>query len=229
MSPHSLVVRRVIGWLTRLRSTALRARRRRWLVPAAVALGMACGGAYGLLSTPQYAATSYVIVVPAASSDPAGAMGLAQAYGRVATDIAVTGDAQVAAGVPESTLRAGVRAATSPDAPMISLTGRAADPVTAAAMADSVARALVEKGSHTQESTGVKVLQFTRAATPTRPVSPSAPLSVLVGGCAGGLLGGLALLVRPRGTARDRYGSGEAARTPVPGPGSPSLARPEAV
>ncbi|QGV82650.1 lipopolysaccharide biosynthesis protein [Streptomyces ficellus] len=198
-----------MGWLTRLKRT-----RRRWLVPAAALLGVLAGGGYGLLATPEYAATSYVIVVPSAKSDPAGAMGLAQAYGRVATDIAVTGDAQVAAGVSARTLRANVQAATSPDAPMIAITARAAVAATAAGMADSVARALVDKGSHTQGSTGVKVLQFTRAATPTSPVSPSPSLSALVGGCAGGLLGGLALLVRPRYPRRGertRYGT-------VPGP-----------
>ncbi|WP_235023988.1 lipopolysaccharide biosynthesis protein [Streptomyces sp. WAC05374] len=215
---QSLAVRRAIGWLTRLRRT-----RRRWLVPAAALLGVLTGGAYGLLATPEYAATSYVIVVPSAKSDPAGAMGLAQAYGRVATDIAVVGDAPVAAGVPASTLRASVRAVTSPDAPMIAITARAPEAAAAAGMADSVARALVQKGSHTEGSTGVKVLQFTRAATPTGPVSPSASLSALVGGCAGGLLGGLALLVRPRyGRRRARYGS-------VPGPGAQPAAQAEAL
>ncbi|MFJ8645625.1 lipopolysaccharide biosynthesis protein [Streptomyces sp. NPDC093546] len=233
MTPHSLVVRRVIGWLTRLRSTVLKARPRRWFVPVAVLLGIACGGAYGLLKTPEYAATSHVVVVAAEGSDPAAAMGLAQAYGRVATDVAVTGDAQVEAGVPASTLRASVQAATSPDAPMISLTGRAADPATAAALADAVARALVQKGGHTEKSTGVKVLQFARAARPTSPVSPSAPLAALVGGCAGGLLGGLALLVRPR------HGATWGGHLALPGPvspaaahasaGHPSGARPEAV
>ncbi|MFF8291303.1 lipopolysaccharide biosynthesis protein [Streptomyces sp. NPDC016309] len=210
---QSLAVRRAIGWLTRLRRT-----RRRWLVPAAALLGVLAGGAYGLLTTPEYAATSYVIVVPSAKSDPAGAMGLAQAYGRVATDIAVVGDAQVAAGVPAETLRAGVQTATSPDAPMIAITARAPEAATAAGMADSVARALVEKGSHTERSTGVKVLQFTRAVTPADPVSPSVPLSLLVGGCAGGLLGGLALLVRPRPARRgERYGYGGRPGS-VPGP-----------
>jgi uncharacterized protein involved in exopolysaccharide biosynthesis len=209
---QSLAVRRAIGWLTRLKRT-----RRRWLVPAAALLGVLVGGGYGLLKAPEYAATSYVIVVPTAKSDPAGAMGLAQAYGRVATDVAVVGDAQVAAGVPAETLRADVQAVTSPDAPMIAVTARSSRAATAADMADSVARALVQKGAHTEAGTGVKVLQFTRAATPTDPVSPSAPLAALVGGCAGGLLGGLALLVRPprhgRRDGRARFGS-------VPGPGA---------
>lgn len=52
--------------------------------------------------------------MPAEKSDPAAALGFAQAYGRVATDIAVTGDAQVWAGVTADTLRRNVQAATSP-------------------------------------------------------------------------------------------------------------------
>ncbi len=65
-------------------------------------------------------------------------------------------------------------------------------------MADSVARALVQKGSHAETSTNVRVVQFARATRPTSPVSPSPALAALVGASAGGLLGGLALLVRPR-------------------------------
>ncbi|MEU8530500.1 MULTISPECIES: lipopolysaccharide biosynthesis protein [Streptomyces] len=202
---------------------ALRARRRWWALPAAVVLGAVAGGGYGLLKTPEYAATSYVIVVPGEKSDPAAALGFAQAYGRVATDLAVTGDAQVWAGVSAATLRANVQAATSPDAPMISLTARSPRPATAVAMADGVARALVQSGTHASAGTGVKVVQFSRATKPTSPVSPSAPLSALVGGCAGGLLGGLALLVRPRRAPEGGAQTAEVTAS-VPAPASASAA-----
>lgn len=208
--------------------TALHTRRRWWVLPASVLLGAALGGGYGALKTPQYAATSYVIVVPAAKSDPAAALGFAQAYGRVATDIAVTGDAQVWAGVSAATLRAGVETATSPDAPMISITARSAKPAKAVSMADGVARALVLNSSQVSGSTGVKVVQFSRATKPSAPVSPSAPLSALVGGCAGGLLGGLGLLVRPRRAAAPAESRG--ARQPsgaVPGPSAGAAHQPE--
>ncbi|MEE1751105.1 lipopolysaccharide biosynthesis protein [Streptomyces sp. SP18CS02] len=228
MTAQSFAVPRVIGRLTRLTSRPVRLRRR-WIVPVAVLVGALSGGTYGLLTPTRYAATGYVVVVPSGKGDPAGAMGLAQAYGRAATDIAVVGDAQVWAGVPTRTLKESVRAATSPDAPMISITAQAGRPATAAAIADSVARALVLKGTHTEDSTGVKVLQFTRAARPSEPVSPSLSLSALVGGCAGGLLGGLGLLVRPRREPEGRY-------APVPGPagasGAPAAApapQPESV
>ncbi|GAA2783954.1 LPS biosynthesis protein [Streptomyces showdoensis] len=190
----------------------------RWMVlPAAALAGAVLGGGYGALKTPQYAATSYVIVVPSEKSDPASALGFAQAYGRVATDIAVTGDAQVWAGVSADTLRAGVQAATSPDAPMISITARSAKPSQAVSMADGVARALVLDSSHVAGNTGVKVVQFSRATKPVTPVSPSASLSALVGACAGGLLGGLVLLVRPkRGVRAEARHSRQGAAVPGP-------------
>ncbi|MFF9016082.1 lipopolysaccharide biosynthesis protein [Streptomyces sp. NPDC014870] len=204
----------------RFTAAALRTPRRLLVLPASVLLGAALGAGYGVVKAPQYAATSYVIVVPGEKSDPAAALGFAQAYGRVATDIAVTGDAQVWAGVSAATLRASVQAATSPDAPMISITARSATPAKAVSMADGVARALVTNSTHVSGSTGVKVVQFSRATKPVAPVSPSAPLSALVGGCAGGLLGGLALLVRPQRAARTdaRHSRQATATAAVPGP-----------
>ncbi|MET9951093.1 lipopolysaccharide biosynthesis protein [Streptomyces sp. NPDC006339] len=203
----------------------------RWMVlPAAALAGAVLGGGYGALKTPQYAATSYVIVVPGEKSDPAAALGFAQAYGRVATDIAVTGDAQVWAGVPAETLRAGVQASTSPDAPMISITARSAKPSTAVSMADGVARALVLNSTHAAGNTGVKVVPFSRATKPVEPVSPSASLSALVGACAGGLLGGLGLLVRPKRPARAEARHSRQGTAAVPGPSVASQQpEPEAV
>lgn len=184
------------------RASTGRARLKRlpaWVVvPVAAALGAAAGATYGLVSTPEYTATSYVLVVPTDKADPAAALGFATAYGRVAPQVALTGDAQVWAGVSAKTLKEHVQTATSPDAPMISVTATATRASTAVNMADGVAKALVSNGGHLQSSTNVKVLQFSRAVKPTAPVSPSTPLAALVGGCAGGLLGGLALLVRPK-------------------------------
>ncbi|MFF3319637.1 lipopolysaccharide biosynthesis protein [Streptomyces sp. NPDC003035] len=198
---------------------ALRTPRRWWVLPASVLVGATLGGGYGTLKAPEYAATSYVIVVPGEKSDPAAALGFAQAYGRVATDIAVTGDAQVWAGVSTETLRSSVQAATSPDAPMISITARAAKPGRAVSMADGVARALIVNSSHVAGNTGVKVVQFSRATQPVEPVSPSAPLSALVGGCAGGLLGALVLLVRPKRAVRaEARHSRQTPSAAVPGP-----------
>ncbi|MFF5565938.1 lipopolysaccharide biosynthesis protein [Streptomyces sp. NPDC012623] len=193
----------------------------RWIVPAAVAVGALSGGMYGLLRTPEYAATSYVVVVPLDTSEPAAALGFATAYGRVAPQLALIGDAPTWAGVSADTLKKNVRTATSPDAPMISVTATAPDAPTAVTMANGVARALVVNGSHLQGSTNVRVLQFSRAIEPTDPVTPSASLAALVGGSAGGLIGGLGLLVRPK-LRRAEAGQGQTAATAatgtVPGP-----------
>jgi capsular polysaccharide biosynthesis protein len=168
-----------------------------WPLPFGVVVGAVAGGAHGELQTPQYAATSYVVVVPT-TSDPATALGYAQAYGRVAVQTAVLDDAHARAGVRADVLRSGVQAATSPDAPMISITGTASRPGVAAALANTVTSSLIASTGRAERSTGVEVRQFARAVRPTAPVSISPGMATLVGGSAGGLLGGLALLVRPQ-------------------------------
>ncbi|OXY99931.1 lipopolysaccharide biosynthesis protein [Streptomyces diastatochromogenes] len=168
------------------------------LVAAGVLAGGLLGGAYGVLKAPTYTATSYVIAVPTEHSDTASALGFAQAYGRVATQLAVLGDAQVAAGVPVDTLRDSVRTATSPDAPMVAVSATSARPAQAADMANAVARALTRHANDTKTATHVELLQFSRALRPTAPTSMSAGVTALVGASAGGLLGGLVLLVRPK-------------------------------
>ncbi|MEZ7003533.1 lipopolysaccharide biosynthesis protein [Streptomyces sp. AD55] len=183
------------------------------LLAAGVVAGGLLGGGYGLLRTPQYTATSYVVAVPTEKSDPAAALGFAQAYGRVATQLAVLGDAQKTAGVPVATLRSSVRAQTSPDAPMVSITATSSRPAEAAGMADAVSGALTRHAEAAGDDTHVVLRSFARATRPTEASSASAPLTGLVGASAGGLLGGLALLVRPR---RDP------APAPVPGPGAPA-------
>jgi capsular polysaccharide biosynthesis protein len=169
-----------------------------WLLPAGAALGALTGGVYGAVKTPQYTATSYVIAVPQKGADPTAALGFATAYGRVVTQIAVLGDAQVESGVSPGTLRDSVQAATSPDAPMIAISANAAEPGKAADIANAVSRSLTTHANHTKGSTQIRLLQLSRAVEPTDPASAQAPTTALVGGCAGGLLGGLALLVRPR-------------------------------
>ncbi|MFD8615106.1 lipopolysaccharide biosynthesis protein [Streptomyces sp. NPDC059631] len=184
------------------------------LVAAGTVAGGLLGGAYGVLAPPVYSATSYVVAVPDQKSDPAAALGFAQAYGRVATQVAVLGDAQRQAGVPVRTLRRDVRAETSPDAPMIAVTATAGRPGPATAMADAVSDALTRHAADTTGSTHISLVRFARAVRPTDPSSASPAVTGLVGASAGGLLGGLALLVRPRRTT-----PGDPAHPPaVPGP-----------
>jgi capsular polysaccharide biosynthesis protein len=175
-----------------------------WSVLAAGALaGTLAGGAYGLFTPATYTATSYVVAVPTAKSTPEAARGFAQAYGRVATQLAVLGDAQVWAGVPVRTLQEQVRTATSPDAPMVAVSATSTRPGLAVDMANAVSRALTQHADHSKNNTQVRLVQFSRAVKPSSPTSASPTVTTLVGASAGGLLGGLALLARPRRTRRE--------------------------
>ncbi|MEU9290865.1 lipopolysaccharide biosynthesis protein [Streptomyces sp. NPDC048275] len=173
------------------------------LLAAGTLAGGLLGGAYGMLTPPTYTATSYVIAVPTEKSNPDSALGFAQAYGRVATQLAVLGDAQVWAGVPVQTLQHSVRTATSPDAPMVAVSATSSRPGLAIDMANAVSRALTQHADDTSASTQVRLVQFSRAVKPTEPTSASPAVTALVGASAGGLLGGLALLARPRKTDQD--------------------------
>ncbi|WP_077801473.1 lipopolysaccharide biosynthesis protein [Streptomyces sp. JHA26] len=190
-----------------------------WSVLAAgVLAGGLFGGGYGLLTPDTYTATSYVVAVPTAKSTPEAARGFAQAYGRVATQLAVLGDAQVWAGVPVRTLQEKVRAATSPDAPMVAVSATASRPGLAVDMANAVSRALTQHAEHTKDSTQVRLVQFSRAVRPSGPTSASTAVTTAVGASAGGLLGGLVLLARPRRPRRDD------APAPVPSVPGPATA-----
>ncbi|MDJ0340341.1 lipopolysaccharide biosynthesis protein [Streptomyces sp. H10-C2] len=199
---------------TRLRDASRRLPRW-WPLPLCIGLGLAGGAGYGVVTPPQYSATSYVIVVPQ-HSDSSTALGFAQAYGRVITGSAVLTGAQEAAGVPVSALRTSVQAATSPDAPMIAITGTGSQAGTAARIANAVANSLAATGNQNAANTGVRLLLFSPAATPSTPVSPSTSLSAAVGASAGGLLGALILLVRPGGRGRREAGH---AAVPAPAQG----------
>lgn len=78
-------------------------------------LGLAAGGAYGVLKAPEYAATSYVVAVPDDTTEPATALGFAQAYARIATSSSTLAYAQPRAGIAVAQLRTQVRAETSPN------------------------------------------------------------------------------------------------------------------
>lgn len=169
-----------------------------WPVPVCALLGTLCGVSYGALKTPEYAATSYVVAVPAKGTEPTAALGYAQAYGRITTSESTLAYARVAAGVPPKALRTQVTTETSPDSPMIAITGTAAKPAVAADIANAVAEAVFVSSNHVSKNTGVKLLVFSQAIAPTEPASPSLPISAAVGGCTGGLIGGLVLLARPK-------------------------------
>lgn len=208
------------------RRVARRARRRVpvwWPVVVCTLVGALAGTAYGLFKAPEYTATSYVMVT---SDDGAGGpatLGYAQAYGRIATGGAVLDQARTAS-IPLSALESGVEAVTSPDAPMIEITGTSGSPRVAATMANRVARALTDIANLSSKDTGAELRVFSEALTPETPASPSLPLSVAVGACAGGLIGALLLLVRPR---RDDVRRGAPERVTVPAAAVPAAKREE--
>jgi capsular polysaccharide biosynthesis protein len=152
--------------------------------------------------SPQYAAVSYVVVSPAGHrSDPSAALGYAQAYGRIATDPMVVALAERRAGLRSGSIADDVRASTSPDAPMVEITATSPSPERAARTADAVAEALSDTASFSARRTGARLTVVSEAVAPSTPVSPSSGITTAVGACAGGLLGGLIVLVRRRPTA----------------------------
>ncbi|MGW6709502.1 lipopolysaccharide biosynthesis protein [Streptomyces sp. NPDC054956] len=180
-----------------------------WPLPAAALLGLAAGGAYGVLKAPEYAATSYVVAVPDDTTEPATALGFAQAYARIATSSSTLAYAQPRAGVGVQQLRTQVRAETSPESPMIAITGTAKSASEAADIANAVADALSLSSNQAAKNTGVQLLLFNQAVAPSEPASASPALSGAVGLCAGGLLGGLWLLARPARRKGEGEGGGE--------------------
>ncbi|MEU3601510.1 lipopolysaccharide biosynthesis protein [Streptomyces sp. NPDC006798] len=208
-----------------------------WPLPALAVTGALAGGAYGALATPQYAATSYIVAVAEGKdAQPGAAIGFAQAYGRVATSDSTIAYARVAAGMPAAELRDRVRTETSPDSPMIAITGTSDRRGEAADIANAVADAVFVSSNQVAENTGVRLLSFSRAIPPAETVSPSIRVGAAVGGSAGGLLGGLVLLVRPRvrraapgadGTTASVAGPASAAAT-VPAPATEGAAAPSA-
>ncbi|GHB72609.1 hypothetical protein GCM10010347_48650 [Streptomyces cirratus] len=203
-----------------------------WPLPAAALLGLVAGGAYGVLKAPEYAATSYVVAVPNETTEPATALGFAQAYARIATSSSTLAYAQPRAGIGARQLRTQVRAETSPDSPMIAITGTSKSPSEAADIANAVADALSLSSNQAAKNTGVQLILFNQAVAPADPASPSAPVSGAVGMCAGGLLGGLWLLAGPtrrrRGTsAVEAVGDGSVVEeyASLPAQGEPAPAK----
>ncbi|MCX4526313.1 MULTISPECIES: lipopolysaccharide biosynthesis protein [unclassified Streptomyces] len=186
-----------------------------WPLPAVALLGLAAGGAYGVLKAPEYAATSYVVAVPDDTTEPATALGFAQAYARIATSSSTLAYAQPRAGLSAQKLRTQVRAETSPESPMIAITGTSKSPAEAADIANAVADALSLSSNQAAKNTGVQLLLFNQAVAPAAPASPSAPVSGAVGLCAGGLLGGLWMLARPRRRPQEAGDETPAAKTPA--------------
>ncbi|MEY9942382.1 lipopolysaccharide biosynthesis protein [Streptacidiphilus sp. MAP5-3] len=176
--------------------------RRWWPLLVAVPAGAVAGGGYALVATPQYQANAYVMAVADPGSDSSTAVNFAQAYGRVVGQPEILAPAAATTGATVRQLTTQIQAQTSPDAPVIEITGSAASAHQAAREANAVARSMVAFGDTTAKQTHIRLMTFATAAEPATPSSPSRSLDVAVGGAAGALLGSLALLARTGGTGR---------------------------
>ncbi|MEU1420459.1 Wzz/FepE/Etk N-terminal domain-containing protein [Kitasatospora sp. NPDC005751] len=198
--------------------------RRWWPVVLAVPLGAAAGAGYAVVAHPSYAANSYVIVVPENQGESASAINFAQAYGRLAGQPQVLAAAAAETGHSRTELETLVHGTTSPDAPMIEITGTGARPREAVLAADAVARSLVAFANTSSKETGVRLVPLAPAAEPDKPTTPSAQLDVAVGAAAGVLIGALVMMTRRRGGE-----AGPAAvATPGTEPAAPATPRPRA-
>ncbi|MFJ1934633.1 Wzz/FepE/Etk N-terminal domain-containing protein [Kitasatospora sp. NPDC088160] len=175
--------------------------RRWWPVALAVPLGAAAGAGYAVVSHPSYAASAYVLVVPQNPGEAATATNFAQAYGRLAGQPQVLAVAAAETGHTRAELESLVHGTTSPDAPMIEITGTGTRPQEAAQTADAVARSLVSFANTSSRDTSVRLVTLAPAAEPDKPTTPSATLDVAVGGAAGLLVGALVMMTRRRGEA----------------------------
>ncbi|MFD5320977.1 hypothetical protein [Streptomyces sp. NPDC127098] len=193
-----------------------------WPFALPVLLGALLGAGYALLAEREYAASGYVVVRAAGEADPAAAVGLAQSYGRMATSEAVLDAAREEAGGSAAELRGRVRAATSPDAPVIEITGRAPGAEAAARAANAVARALIGYAAEAEPETAAELVELMPARAPATPVSPAPLLSLAVGTCAGALLGTVIQLARAPAAGRPAS-AGEPVPTEEPGRGGESV------
>ncbi|MFC4054226.1 hypothetical protein ACFOY4_31420 [Actinomadura syzygii] len=159
---------------------------------AFVVAGFLGGLGYVLLVPATYTANAYVLVVNDARTDGPAAVNFAQTFGRLAPLPETLGYSALplpagAGGAP----RDHVRASTSPDTPLIELTGSAPTSRAAAAFANAAADALVRYGAAHRAETGVRVAPMSRAVPPGAPASPNPVLGVGVGTASGVLLAGL--------------------------------------
>jgi capsular polysaccharide biosynthesis protein len=181
-------------------------------------LGAAAGWLYAAIRSPSYEASAYVVMTPTnPSTADSTAASFAQAFGRITTQEGVLRLAvPIVGSSSEEDLRRAVRVSTSPDAPLIRITGSAGTAPLAAARANAVATALVVYGNQRSVRTRVRLDSFAEASPPPGPASPRPALDTVVGGAAGLLVGGLAIAA---GAGR-RAGAGRPAEAAVAGAGA---------
>lgn len=199
---------------------------RRWgVIVLFTVMGAVAGLVYALVSPPEYTAKVYVAVVAESPGD-SSAVSYAQAYARIASQ----GDAPQAAadasrgGASVEELRSSVRAAASPDAPVIELTGTAGSAKRAADLVNLLANGLIETANSHKADTRMRLALLSSAMPPADRTSPQVALAVAVGAAAGLLLGGLAFLAR--GDRQEPQRPGRRETSGATGSGEVAAARP---
>ncbi|MFJ8625373.1 Wzz/FepE/Etk N-terminal domain-containing protein [Kitasatospora sp. NPDC093550] len=210
--------------MTTPRRSARRLVRRWWPVALAVPLGAAAGAGYAVVSHPSYAANAYVLVVPQNPGEAATATNFAQAYGRLAGQPQVLAVAAAETGHTRAELESLVHGTTSPDAPMIEITGTGTSGEEAARTADAVAHSLVAFANTSSKDTNVRLVTLSPAAAPDKPTTPSGKLDVAVGGAAGLLLGALVMMTRRRGGTQAPEAAAASGSPDAPVPAEPAAA-----
>ena len=167
-----------------------------WLIGGLMVVGALAGVAYGLLRPPVYEAKAYVVAVSSESGGGSAAVSYAQAYARIADQEEVFASAADYGKAAPDELRRSVRASSSPDAPIIEITGSGRPASRSAELANMVANGLIDSANRTSVDTRVRLVLVSAAAPPATPSSPEPLLDVAVGVAAGLLLGGLVLLGR---------------------------------
>jgi capsular polysaccharide biosynthesis protein len=187
----------------------------------AILLGVLAGAMYSVVKAPAYTADAQVVVVNSATAtDDTTAVKFAQAYGRITGDSAILGQtATVRSGGSVTALRGQIRAETSPDAPLVQITGTAPSAARAAQIANEVAGALITFGNQRSAQTGARLASFSQASAPDKPSSPNRPVDIAVGAAAGLLIGGFATTAGVGNRRRRRpEGPGPAPAVPAAAP-----------
>jgi capsular polysaccharide biosynthesis protein len=208
------------------------------LIAVPIVLCVLAGLWYARTARPVFTAKAYVAVVAVNVGDTNAAVNYAQAYARIAPQGDVV-NAAVAASkgtISADDLRKRVRAAASPDAPVIEITAESDTPVKAANLANTMAAGLLATTRTHTAATRMTLTSLSAAVPPTEPTSPRPALSAAVGAATGLLIG--ALLSRTaigsaanrwlatrsarRGRRRGRLGRLTAPRPPEPVSGVPA-------
>ena len=153
---------------TALPGVGLVLRRARWVLLGAL-LGLAVGVGVVLVRPPVYESTAVLTVTTTVPQEPVELSRAAQALARVATAPGVVSESLRAAGLEDAAQapRRWLEVQAAPNAPLISVTGAAADARTAQSVARTVADALAD--------VPVGESRAVLAAAPQRPDGPATP------------------------------------------------------